>query len=96
MSTVEVSRVAVEDLERLIAANKLPPDTRARLVNSLRVLEAFPRAGARLEGDWSDYRFWAGPWPWMIVVYGYAVDRSAVVVVAIHDGRGSGAATAER
>jgi hypothetical protein len=96
LATVEISPVAAEDLECLIATNKLPPDTSARLANSLRVLEAFPLAGAQLEGAWSDFRFWAGPWPWIIVVYEHEPDRNAVVVVAIHDGRGSEAATSER
>lgn len=69
MVITEVSRAAVDDLERLIVANDLPDDTRERFATSLRVLESFPQAGPKLTGAWSEFRFWIGPWPWMIAVY---------------------------
>lgn len=96
MATIEVSGVAVDDLERLIVSNHLPGDTRERFVTSLQVLDSFPLAGPQLTGEWSQFRFWIGTWPWMIVVYEHIADRDAVVVVAIHDGRRSSAATARR
>ena len=96
MAIIEVSRAAVDDLERLIVANDLPDDTRERFATSLRVLESFPLAGPKLTGAWSEFRFWIGPWPWMIVVYEHLRVRDTVAVVAVHDGRRSSAATARR
>lgn len=96
MAAVVVSETAVEDVERLIEANTLPPDTRERLARSLRVLEAFPLAGRELVGDWSGFRFWIGPWPWMISVYEYLPGDDVALVVAVHDGRASAAATRDR
>lgn len=95
MARVQVSRVAVEDLDRLIEAKGLPPDTRDRLMRSLSVLETFPRAGRELVGRWAGFRFWIGPWAWMIILYEYRASSQTVAVVAIHDGRASSAATGE-
>lgn len=88
--------MAVADLDRLIDSYGLPPDTRSRLVRSLRALETFPRIGRELEGEWQGFHFIIGPWPWMLVVYEYLTTQDVVTVVAIHDGRASAAATARR
>lgn len=96
MARVQLSPVAVADLDRLVDSHGLPPDTRSRLVRSLRALEEFPRIGRELEGGWRGFRFIIGPWPWMLIVYEYLTTQEVVTVVAIHDGRASTAATAGR
>jgi len=45
--------------------------------------------GAKLPGRWGDYRFIAGPWRWMIIVYELDEGRDLVTVVTIEDGRAS-------
>jgi hypothetical protein len=96
VAKVEVSRIAVEDLDRLIASHGLPADTGARVRRSLTALESFPRIGRELEGRWRGFRFVIGPWPWLLAVYAYAPERDAVTVVGFHDARASSAATAAR
>jgi plasmid stabilization system protein ParE len=93
VALVELSRTAVEDLDRLIRSHSLPSDTRARLRASLARLVSFPRLGAELTGRWSGLRFVLGPWRWMIVVYVYLEDEDRVVIVTIQDGRSSTFAT---
>ena len=85
MPVVEITRRAAEQLDRLIVINQLPADTRPRRARSLSVLGQFPLAGRRLEGDWSEFRFWIGPWPWLLCVYEFIAERELVAVVAIHD-----------
>jgi hypothetical protein len=93
---VELARVALEDLERLISTHSLPSDTRERVKRSLRLLEDFPYLGAPLSGRWEGFRFLLGPWRWMLIVYQYFEDEDGVVVVTIQDGRSFGAATSAR
>ena len=70
MTRIEVSRAAVEDIERLRVTHSLPADTNERIRNSLRALEQFPRLGTALEGsEWEGLRFLLGPWRWMVIVY---------------------------
>ena len=87
MARVELSSTAVEDLDRLIRSHSLPADTRARVKNSIRHLEAFPLLGPSLHGRWADFRFVLGPWRWMIMVYVSLPEDDRVVVVTIQDGR---------
>jgi plasmid stabilization system protein ParE len=94
VARVQLSPVAVDDLDHLVHSHGLPGDTRHRLVRSLRPLESFPRIGRELEGRWRGFRFIVGPWPWMLIVYDYAITEEVVTVVAIQDGRASTAATA--
>ena len=96
MARVDLSEVAVEDLERLIVTHSLPVDTKARLRRSLSALERFPLFGAELGGRWAGMRFVLGPWRWMVVVYVVIADDDRVVVVTIQDGRSSHAASGRR
>lgn len=96
MARVQLSRVAADDLDRLVESHGLPADTRPRVARSLRALEDFPRIGRELEGQWRGFRFIGGPWPWMLIVYEYAAADELATVVAIHDARASTAATAAR
>ena len=93
MASVEVTRLAREDLDRLIETRELPEDTRERLRRSLLTLEEFPRAGKALSGVWWDCRALVGPWGWLIVVYNYVEAEDRVVIIAFHDARASDAAT---
>ena len=52
MARVELAPAAVEDLRALIRTHSLQADTGARVVRSLRPLEAFPRLGPELTGRW--------------------------------------------
>lgn len=95
MASIELTRVAVEDLDRLIAVLTLPADTRDRVRSSLTPLAAFPRLGVELTGRWAGTRFILGPWRWMLIVYEYFEDDDRVVVLTIQDARSSTAATSE-
>jgi plasmid stabilization system protein ParE len=89
VAVAELSRTAVEDLDKLIRSHSLPPDTRERLRGSLAPLASFPRLGAELGGRWAGFRFLLGPWRWMIVVHAFLEDEDRVVIVTIQDGRSS-------
>jgi hypothetical protein len=89
VTRVELSEIAVEDLDRIIRTHSLPADTKERLRRSLRHLERFPLLGAALGGRWSGLRFLLGPWRWMLVVYVYSESDDRVVVVTVQDGRSS-------
>jgi mRNA-degrading endonuclease RelE of RelBE toxin-antitoxin system len=94
MSTIEVTRLARDELRELIKTRRLPSETRSRVSRSLITLEDFPRAGKQLSGVWRDCRALIGPWGWLIVVYMYVEAEDRVVVVAFHDARTSDAAIA--
>lgn len=96
MTAVELSVVAVEDLETLIRTHSLPSNTRERVKRSLRPLERFPRMGPALPGRWAGLRFLLGPWRWLLLVYSYDETADKVVVVTIQDARSSSAATFRR
>jgi len=93
VASVELSAAAVEDLDALIRTHSLPPDTRFRVVRSLRPLERFPLMGSALEGRWEGFRFLLGPWRWLLLVYVFVEHEDRVVVVTIQDARSSRAAT---
>lgn len=93
MADVELSRAAIEDLERLTSVLSLPSDTRERVRRSLAPLAEFPRLGPELTGRWSGMRFLLGPWRWMLLVHEYDEDADRVVVLTIQDARSSSAAT---
>jgi plasmid stabilization system protein ParE len=95
VARVEIARVAVEDLDRLIAALSLPADTRGRVRSNLDLLGRFPRLGPELSGRWHGLRFVLGPWRWMLIVYGYVDAEDRVVVLTIQDARSSSAATGQ-
>jgi plasmid stabilization system protein ParE len=84
------------DVDEAISTLGLPGDTWARVVRSLRVLEAFPLAGPELAGRWAPTRFVLGPWSWMILLYRYEDSSDRVYVVAMHDGRSATSATTTR
>lgn len=92
MPAIEVTRLARDELRKLIEARRLPADTRRRVSRSLLTLEEFPWAGKQLSGTWRDCRAVVGPWGWLIVVYVYVEAENRVVVVAFHDARTSDAA----
>ena len=92
MATVRVASAAVEDLDRLILTLSLPPDTRARVVASLRVLQRFPEIGPELTGRWSGLRFVLGPWRWLLLVYDYDAEADRAIVITVQDARSSDAA----
>jgi mRNA-degrading endonuclease RelE of RelBE toxin-antitoxin system len=94
MATIEVTRLARDELRGLIESRRLPDDTRERVKRSLRTLEEFPRAGKQLSGVWRDCRALIGPCGWLIVVYLYVEAEDRVAVVAFHDARTSDAAIA--
>ena len=89
MPTIEVTRLAREELRELIKTRNLPADTPERLSRSLLTLEEFPRAGKQLSGVWRECRALIGPWGWLIVVYMYVESEDRVVILAFHDGRTS-------
>lgn len=93
MPTIEVTRLARDELRELIKTRQLPVDTRERVSRSLFTLEEFPRAGKQLAGVWRDCRALIGPWGWLIVVYMYIAAEDRVVVIAFHDARTSEAAS---
>jgi hypothetical protein len=93
LARVELTRVAIEDLDRLVAALSLPTDTRERVHTSLGPLSPFPLLGPELQGRWQGMRFLLGPWRWMLMVYEYRPDEDRVVVVTIQDARSSSAAS---
>jgi hypothetical protein len=94
MPTIEVARLARDELRELIKSRQLPLDTRARVSRTLAMLEEFPRAGKQLSGVWRDCRALIGPWGWLIVVYTYLEAEDRAVVIAFHDARTSDAAIA--
>ena len=96
MPRVELTAVAVADLDKLIHTHSLLMDTKRRVKRSLAPLQRFPRLGPGLTGRWRDFRFLLGPWRWMLIVYVFIEDDDRVVVVTIQDARSSSAATAER
>lgn len=93
MPHVELSRRAVDNLDRLIHTHSLPADTRARVRTILTPLASFPELGGELEGRWSRHRVLLGPWRWMLLVYRLDPDHDRLVVVTIQDARSSTAAT---
>jgi hypothetical protein len=93
VARVEVTPAAVEDLDRMIITHSLPADARARVRESLRILEQFPLAGQELGGTWKSVRFWTGPWPWLLLVHGYDAEADGVSVFTIQDARASTAVT---
>ena len=94
MATIEVTRLARDELRGLVETRRLPGDTRDRVSRSLLTLEEFPRAGKQLSGVWRDCRALIGPWGWLIVVYMYLEAEDRIVVIAFHDARTSDAAIA--
>jgi plasmid stabilization system protein ParE len=90
---VELSRAAIERLDRMIVTHSLPVNTRARVQRSLRALERFPLIGRNLGERWGDLRFIVGPWRWLVIVYAYEEIADRVLVVAIQDARSSSAVT---
>jgi hypothetical protein len=92
MATIEVTRLARDELRELMETRPLPVDTRERVSRTLLTLEEFPRAGKQLSGLWRDCRALIGPWGWLIVVYMYIEAEDRVVVIAFHDARTSDAA----
>jgi plasmid stabilization system protein ParE len=93
VARVELTRAAVEDLDRLIAALTLPAATRERVRSCLHPLQEFPRLGTELTGRWQGQRFVLGPWRWMLLVYEYHAADDRVVVLTVQDARSSAAAT---
>jgi hypothetical protein len=93
MARVELSLSAVSGLDRMIVTHSLPPDTRARVQRSLRVVEAFPSIGRHLGGQWDGFRFIIGPWRWLLIIYVHDERRDVVFVVSIQDARSSTAVT---
>lgn len=93
MPRVEVTRAALEDLDRSIAVLALPADTRSRVKASLTPLARFPLLGPELRGRWQPLRFILGPWRWMLIVYEYLEQEDRVVILTIQDARSSSAVT---
>lgn len=93
MAQVELTAVAIEDLEALIRFLSLPDDTKERVRRSLAVLERLPRLGPELIGRWTGLRFLLGPWRWMLLVYRYDLEGDRIVVITVQDAR---SATAPR
>lgn len=96
MARVIVTPQARRDVDEAVTILDLPRDTWTRIARSLRVLEAFPLAGAELGGRWASTRFVLGPWRWMILLYYRDEASDQVYVVAMHDARSAASATAAR
>jgi plasmid stabilization system protein ParE len=92
VTTVKISAIAVEDLNRMIVTHSLPVDTAQRVKHSLRMLERFPRIGRELEGRWRPFRFILGPWRWLLILYVYDEEADVVLVATFQDARSSSAA----
>ncbi len=95
MASVELSAVALQDLDGPIETRSLPSNARERVRQRLEVLEAFPRVGRRLEGRWHSYRVLIGPWRWMLFVYLVLDEEDRVLIVTVQDARTGDAATHE-
>jgi plasmid stabilization system protein ParE len=95
VARVELTRAAVEDLDRLIAVSSLPADTREHVRSCLQPLLEVPRLGTELTGRWHGLRFVLGPWRWMLLVYEYHEADDRVVVLTVQDARSSSASTNE-
>jgi plasmid stabilization system protein ParE len=93
VAQVRLSAAAVDDLDRMIVTHSLPADTRARVRQSLRLLEQFPRVGRELPGRWRPFRFILGPWRWLLILYIYDEQTDVVLVATMQDARSSSAAT---
>jgi plasmid stabilization system protein ParE len=93
---VELTAVAVDDLDELIDVLSLPSDTKQRVRRSLAALQQLPQLGPELSGRWSGLRFLLGPWRWMVLVYRYDPDADRVVVITIQDARSASAPTSLR
>lgn len=93
MASIEVTRLAREDLRELIETRHLPDNARERVSRSLLTLVQFPNAGRKLSGVWRECRALIGPWGWLIVVYMYIESKDRVVVIAFQDARTSSAAS---
>jgi plasmid stabilization system protein ParE len=93
VTTVKISAIAVEDLDRMIVTHSLPVDTAQRVKHSLGMLERFPRIGRELEGRWRPFRFILGPWRWLLILYVYDEEADVVLVATFQDARSSSAAT---
>jgi plasmid stabilization system protein ParE len=91
--SVELSRRAVENLDRLIVTHSLPTDTLDRVRRRLEPLAGFPYLGRKLSGRWADHHVLLGPWRWMLFVYRVDEANDRVVVVTVQDARASSAAT---
>lgn len=97
MPRVELAAEAVETVDALIESHELPGDTWHRVLDSLAVLERFPRAGRALTGSWQGFRVLIGPWGWMLLIYAYSESDDRVVVSTVQDARrGSSAASLDR
>lgn len=94
MAQVFITAEARSDIDAAASTLELPPSHWSRIARSLRVLETFPLAGARLKGRWVPLRFVVGPWPWMILLYRYDKSADRVFVVTMHDARSGGSALA--
>lgn len=93
MTRVLVAAQAVADLAELEQSHGLPPDTRRRVRRSLQPLGRLPLMGRALGGRWDGARYLLGPWPWMLLIYDFHAEEDLVVVLTVHDGRSSTAAT---
>ena len=96
MARVVVAPGALQDLNRLIKALKLPNSTRPRVRARLRQLSEHPESGAALQGRWDGFRFILGPWSWMLIVYSFDAQADQVAVVTIQDARSGRAPTSHR
>jgi hypothetical protein len=93
MTRVELTLIAVEELDRLIISQSLPVDTQMRVRRSLNILELFPSVGSQLGRPWDSIRFILGPWRWLLIVYVHDEQQDVVSVLTIQDARSSIAVT---
>lgn len=93
MPRVELTEIAIGEIEALIGSHELPDNTWQRVFNSLSVLEEFPYAGRALPEPWEGSRVLVGPWGWMLLIYDYTKEEDEVLVVTAEDARRSSSAT---
>lgn len=96
MARVVVAPAANADLDELIDALSLPPNTRSRVKARLKQLADFPEGGQELKGRWQGFRFILGPWHWMLIVYAFDEEVDQVGVVTIQDARSARSPTSHR
>ena len=91
MARVVVTATAQADLAALIESRNLPGSARDRVRAHLRPLRSFPLLGRELGDPWAPLRVLLGPWPWLLIVYGYDEAADLITIVTIADSRTSAA-----
>jgi hypothetical protein len=93
MARVVIADRALANLHAMIRTHSLRSTTRERVRLAIAPLAQFPRLGPELRGQWADFRFVLGPWPWMLIVYRWDEEADTVAVLTTQDARSAHAPT---